>query len=402
MGRIYRRNPDGNWWGDWTDVTGKRHQQSLRTKDKSVAQRNLRLAELGKGAGPRAEAYRLSEAIDHMITTTCHDKADGTREMYEKKGRRILATLGDIDVNAITLDLLSDYVRRRLNGDGTPKAASGTVGKELITIRRSLNLAAKRGKLVRQVAAVMPDFRAKYTPRERWLPIEQFDALCKELTPDRELWVAIATLAGLRSSEVEKVTWEMVDLAGGWLRVPGTKTAKSRRRVPISPALAHRLRLALGRRQPGDELVAGAWGNVRRDLHAACARAGIPKVSPNDLRRTFASWLKQHGADSQAVATMMGHSSTRMVELVYGRLDDASYRRAMAVLPEGLSGSVTTIVTPSGHPKASLGHSRRTKGAKKKRPVSVEKPSDFAVPRDGVEPPTRGFSVPVQDGKDEE
>jgi hypothetical protein len=58
-------------------------------------------------------------------------------------------------------------------------------------------------------------------------------------------------------------------------------------------------------------------------------------VTPNDLRRTFATWLKQNDVDSAVVAAMMGHASTAMVDRVYGKLDEASYRRAIAKLPGG-------------------------------------------------------------------
>ena len=48
-------------------------------------------------------------------------------------------------------------------------------------------------------------------------------------------------------------------------------------------------------------------------------RLRIERVSPNDLRRTFASWLKQASVDSFVVAQLLGHSSSRMVEMVYYR-----------------------------------------------------------------------------------
>ncbi|MGH7179913.1 MAG: tyrosine-type recombinase/integrase, partial [Tepidisphaeraceae bacterium] len=54
---------------------------------------------------------------------------------------------------------------------------------------------------------------------------------------------------------------------------------------------------------------------------------------PNDLRRTFASWLVQQGVPLLTVATLMGHSSTRMVERVYGRLSKQNLDSAIALLP---------------------------------------------------------------------
>ena len=56
-------------------------------------------------------------------------------------------------------------------------------------------------------------------------------------------------------------------------------------------------------------------------------------ISPNDLRRTFASWLKQAGVDSMVVAKLLGHTTSRMVELVYGHLNDATTSAAITKLP---------------------------------------------------------------------
>lgn len=56
-------------------------------------------------------------------------------------------------------------------------------------------------------------------------------------------------------------------------------------------------------------------------------------MSPGDLRRTFASWLKQAGVDSMTVAKLLGHTTSRMMELVHGHLDDAEKKKAVSHLP---------------------------------------------------------------------
>jgi hypothetical protein len=89
--------------------------------------------------------------------------------------------------------------------------------------------------------------------------------------------------------------------------------------------------------------------------------------------------MKQAGVDSLAVAHLLGHSSTRMVELVYGRLTTATYRAAVSVLPECDAG-----VPEQVHKLALTGIG----GTNRMQPSSPN-----AVPRGGIEPPTRGFSV---------
>ncbi len=356
MGRLYRRHDQGSWYGDYQTPEGKRRQHSLRTTDKAVARERLRLAEMGATPDSRGKKQRLMDAIDGMILGL-HTKAEGTREMYREKGRRLLKTMGNPFVTDVDMAMLDKYIARRRSkeiGHGT--ASDHTIQKELITVRRALKHAIKQRTL--HVMPHWPEFAANYTPKQTWLTVDHFEAVCGELAPDRRLWASIAALGGMRAGEVERLHWTMIDLtAANRIRVPGTKTKKAARPIPIAPSLRARLEEVPAAQRVGK--VVAAWGNVRRDLHAAVARANakreasktkpdIPKVSPNDLRRTFASWLVQQGVPLLTIAAMMGHSSTRMLEQVYGKLSDANLQDAIGLLPvtHGVTHSVRIVTTP--------------------------------------------------------
>ncbi len=125
------------------------------------------------------------------------------------------------------------------------------------------------------------------------------------------------------------------------------------------------------------------WGSMRRDLPLACARAGVPRVTANDLRRTYASWLVDAGVPTHTVATLLGHSSSRMVERIYGRLGIDHLAAAVAQLPRCDARVTSSVpsVSRSALPDAVTGV------------ANVSGSWQVFVPRDGVEPPTRGFSV---------
>jgi len=270
--------------------------------------------------------YTLQEALEALLSRGCLDCAPGTVDFYRLKAGHLLRLLGaDLPLARLSINLVRDYIHARQE-EG---AKDGTVLKDIITLRRALRLAHEDGNLDREPAKLVPRFRVRYIPRDRWLTPEQLKGLLSKLEPDRKLWVLIASFAGARASEVERLCWEHVDLASGWVLLPGTKTAKSRRRVPLAPELAE----ALAREGNKSGPVVRPWSAVRRDLGVACARAKVPRVTPNDLRRTFASWLKQAGNDSMVVAKLLGHSTSRMVELVYGHLSTKEYLGAIADLP---------------------------------------------------------------------
>lgn len=164
---------------------------------------------------------------------------------------------------------------------------------------------------------------------------------------NRTLYCMLIAFASPRRGELEKLRWEHVDLERGLIPIPKGKTKG--RPVPIHDRLYPLLKML----HRGTGRVVEPWNNDKTDLKRACLRAGVPRVTPNDLRRTFATWLKQHDVDSAVVAALMGHTSTVMIDKVYERLDDVTKRRAINKIVDALptrdcNACATHIALPAG------------------------------------------------------
>jgi len=193
------------------------------------------------------------------------------------------------------------------------------------------------------------------------------------------------------------------DVVGAEVFIRGTKRKDRLRTVPIvtpeqRSLLAHALEYGGG---AGDVLFA-PWPNVRHDLEAACRRAGIDRCSPNDLRRTCSTWLRAAGAAPDLIAPVMGHADTRMVERVYGRLAPADLALRLAVATgRGAEVMVMQLVLRDLEALFALSEcciAGASDSGDLARPAGLlgSKNAAFAgdsVPRDGIEPPTRGFSI---------
>lgn len=347
MGTLYQRKHGGTWYGYWSDAKGRHHRKTLRTKDQRVARERLRQLELVSTDPATHSRHTLGAAIGHLLDVVSHGNAAATWKAYRQKGENVLDGIGNIELSTLTREAVLSYVRQRK----TQGAGDSTIHKELVVLRRALAEARQRGLWTGNARDTVPSIKVRYEPRENWLDARNGARLLGELGHGRRLWAALAMLAGLRLSEVEGARWEHVDLDERRLRVAGRKTAGAWRIVPIAPDLDRLLRAERKRAKPrpADRVVA-KWPNVRRDLAAAIQRMNrkdaaaatkrkrqppnpLKAVTPNDLRRTFASWLKQQGMDSLVVARLLGHSSTAMVEKVYGRLAPETYVAAIGALP---------------------------------------------------------------------
>lgn len=399
MGKLYKRGD--TYYADYFDRAGRRCRVSTRTGDLQVARQRLRDFELATTDRGAHSTETLDAALRYYIEVACAAKPSTTVGSYQQKARHISRLLGGTLMDALDRESVERYIATRLE-EG---AHRHSVHKELVVLRGAIESAHER-KRTATSSTVVPKFRAGYTPRTTYLTPDQFMRLAEHLVPPlspnarestrravterrnrRALYCLLIALASPRHGEVEALCWEHVDLGRGVLRIPKGKTIS--RVVAIHPVL----RPWLEAMHAGSGPMVETWGNVRRDLARACARAGVPRVTANDLRRTFASWLVQAGTSLLVVSRLLGHNSTRMVDLVYGQLDEATLAGAIQRLPGGCDAGVSRTVPQDGTPGAG--------GTSASAPAIANSVEDSAnsetsvVPRPGIEPGTRGFSVPA-------
>lgn len=314
MSKLYKR---GKVWWAWHQ--GQR--RSTRCTDKRAAE--LTVAEWQReAASPAYAAARsvsLSDGAEHMIDNAkTAGRSERTIAYYEGKIGHLLRVIGDeAPLSAIDAKAVDGYMKKRREEGAT----HATLAKEIGALRRILRVAKRRGEYPHDIAAVLPEgFGTGYEPRRAFLSEKDAARLLATLSPKRAAWVAFAIGTGARLGEINRARREDIDLKAGIVHLRGTKTKKARRVVPITTLSRPLVKLA---RRDGDGeggLLFSAWDNVQRDLALACEKVGIGPLTPNDLRRTHATWLRARGVDAATIAELLGHVDSRMVERVYGRL----------------------------------------------------------------------------------
>jgi integrase len=324
MSRLYRR---GSIWYAWVyvrqpDGTRKQVCKSTTCTDKQAAKAWLADAERETQLFVKEDPNGRLEALAESFILELRDagKSEATLEFNQTKVNAVLKVLGqDKHVSALELDVETKYIAARKGEVG-----SHTIHKELRVLRSLMRLGYRMGYQKIDPKRFKVPYSAGYKPRKGWLSVGQFTALLDKLPANRKATVAFMAYSGARASEWRKLCREHVDL-DGWLVLPGEKTPDAWRKIPLKEHLHLRsLMRSVLEATPKDHTgpLFERWHNVWRELHAACKAAELPKLSQNDLRRTFGSWLVQANVPLLKVAKLMGHTSTSMVERVYGVVPD--------------------------------------------------------------------------------
>jgi integrase len=337
---VYRRNGGPVYW-----IQHKGRRFSLKTTDAEAALLAAQRAHR-KAADPTyaaASEKALGAVAENWLTFTPTDgnrrkpPSPETLEMYSYHIGHLNRLIGaETPLVAVDADAIDRYVRARreetIGKEGRKQVSARTVDKELGTLRQILRFALRRGWYHKPLEAVLPESAGgAYEPLNRWLPLDGVRLLLAQLPEARAATCAYIVATNADWSAVERA--ERYDLGTARMctrtvMVRGSKNPKRWREVPVVAPFGDLLE------QPRAWLLAHGsfppWGNSTRDLAAACKRAGVPRVTVRDLRRSHGKILRARGVSPHLIGSMLGHVDSRMAELVYARIEPEDLARLVA------------------------------------------------------------------------
>lgn len=256
------------------------------------------------------------------------DRADNTRETYDRYLTRLLARYHAAPLSEITPEDIQAHVLDP--NEGTPGAAN----QMLMMMRVLYSYARKRNRRIEDWTVGLEPFgRNEANERQPWPD----DVLSDALSSDDELLRRAVTLAlytGQRPGDVCAMTWGAVD--GDLIAVRQQKTGE-RLKIPMHPDLRRMLETT-----PRSDRHVFILSNRRGDRLRAplfllwCqhfARARGFQGMPHGLRKNATNALFEAGCEAAQVAAITGHRSIRMLEhYAKGRKQTTLARVAMAKL----------------------------------------------------------------------
>lgn len=329
MAKLFKR---GRIWHAWVRKRGggvKRVSTlctDKRAAEAALAQLEREAVDPAYAAANRTTVQRVVD--DYFRSREVAGRSDGTLHHVRVKSGHLVRLLPGRAAD-VTHAAAFRYVGQR-SAEGARRT---TVKKELRVLSAALGLARRNGLYLEDPARVIPALDDDYEPRRRALTPWELVGLCATLPLPRARQVAFIVATGARWGESTRALSQ--DVAGSMVYLRGTKTEAAARTVPVPPSFRGILAWSLtgGRREAAGLARVGPlferWTNVRRDVGLACAELGIAPVTPNDLRRTFATWLRAGGISPQLIGVAMGHTTSRMVERVYGRLTPEALGRLL-------------------------------------------------------------------------
>lgn len=235
----------------------------------------------------------------------------------------MLPALGDVPLGAITRGDVLALLQAVAEEHGR-----ATARNVFVCLRALLQDAVRMGRLARNPAAGLgrrgPTLRRQKAERTV-LTREQADTLddvLRDVVLGLELRIMLN--CGLRISEVYELRACDYDRGNRQLVVRRSKTDAGERRVDVPDRLVDALD-RVQRDHPAFALcVRPSQSTLRRHLTQLCKRAGVPAVTPHELRHTRLTLLLLAGVPVEYVSKQAGHASVRVTLEEYSHVIQAA------------------------------------------------------------------------------
>jgi integrase len=351
------------WVCDYFDQGGTRRQKTFPTKKAADAWLTTARHEVAHGVHtPESGSITVSEAGELWLRRAETERLErSTVSKYRNHVElHINPALGAVKLAKLTAPMVEQFKDDLL----APGRLSWAMAKKVVGSLKAILAEAQRRGLTAQNVASPVRVRARGREESRAeIPTKaEINALLAAATGRWRALLIVATLTGLRSSELRGLTWADVDLdlklvhvrqrADPWGLIGPPKSQAGRRAIPLAPMVLSALRewkLACPRAADGQLGLVFPNGQgkveshsniINRGLNPAQAKAGIAgRFGLHAFRHFFASVAIEQGFSPKKLQVLMGHSSIQMTFDTYGHLfpsieDDharfAAAERAMA------------------------------------------------------------------------
>jgi integrase len=262
------------WWTDFS-VDGKRHRQSLVTRDWREAQKEERKligqAEQGKLApGQKFSKLNISEAIERYLADREARVLPRSKRSESDHAKPLRSYFGSLPLSRIDADSVLAYIRHRKDRG----LSNTTVNMEIGILRRVLKR-AKRWHFVEDEIPHLPERR----DIGRALQPEEKLRLLKlaQSKPEWETAYLASVLAlntTMRGCEIKQLRWRDIDFIDRSLSIRRSKTTAGERMIPLN-ASAHNAIMRLRERA---QRLFGA--DLQRDWYVFPSSEGYSKPDP--------------------------------------------------------------------------------------------------------------------------
>ena len=341
---LYKRGD--KWWMTYRDGIGTQRFESCKTSNKKDAEQRLidRRKEAQEGLAPAApiKPLALEDLQARYLGFVGHQRGVATKQYHFAHFKRIW---GNPPIHSLTVEVLDQYRASRLG----EKVGPATINREMATLKHALSKAVE-WKLLRKTAREELTAIKKYQEPDGRLRYLSGEAEAERLLQACEGWlrpiVLTAIHTGMRKGELLGLTWDLVDMTHGFIRLKQTKNGKARA-LPFNETLWS-LFSGLQTRQDipwvFHDATGNRWNDIRHPFDEACDSAGLIDFHFHDLRHTFASWLMMRGVPLATVSNLLGHTSPTMT-LRYAHLSPKHLTSAVRVLDPHSDKSLDNYLT---------------------------------------------------------